>query len=389
MAKYGRGLICIPMTGERLDELGIPMMVERATSSQFGTPFTVSVEARTGVTTGISAADRARTVQVLIDPKSTKDDYVDAGPPVPAARPRRRRARARRARPRRPWTWRSSRGSTRPACSARSCARTARWRACPTCKRFAQRHHLKIISVEQLIAYRQRHEKLVERVAETVIPTPLRHLARHRLQEHDRRGRARGAGHGRHHANRAGPGARAQPVRHRRRLPQHALRLRRAAGEGDAAHRRRRARRHRLHAPGGARHRLPQQAARLRAAGRRPRHGRGERGARLRGRPPRLRHRHADPRRPGADAGAAADEQPARSAPASKATACRWSSACRSSSQPNEFNARYLETKRDKLGHRFDDDPMDAFTHAPSWSLCPKTSDGGLRSPSWCRGSTR
>src|SRR5688572_363246 len=80
MARYGRGLICMPMTAGRIDELGIPMMVTNAdNSSHFGTPFTVSVEARAGVTTGISAADRARTVQVLIDPKSTKNDYVMPG----------------------------------------------------------------------------------------------------------------------------------------------------------------------------------------------------------------------------------------------------------------------------------------------------------------------
>ena len=80
MAKYGRGLICMPMTEERIDDLGIPMMVNTVdNSSHFGTPFTVSVEARAGVTTGISAADRARTVQVLIDPKSTKNDYVMPG----------------------------------------------------------------------------------------------------------------------------------------------------------------------------------------------------------------------------------------------------------------------------------------------------------------------
>ena len=80
MARYGRGLICMPMTGERIEQLGIPMMVSSVSNnSRFGTPFTVSVEARTGVTTGISAHDRARTVQVLIDPRSTNDDLVMPG----------------------------------------------------------------------------------------------------------------------------------------------------------------------------------------------------------------------------------------------------------------------------------------------------------------------
>ena len=78
MAKYGRGLVCTSITEERVEQLKLPMMVE-ANDSHFGTPFTVSVEARTGVSTGISAADRARTVQVLIDPRSGPDDLVRPG----------------------------------------------------------------------------------------------------------------------------------------------------------------------------------------------------------------------------------------------------------------------------------------------------------------------
>ena len=78
MAKHGRGLICMPLTSERIDRLGIPMMVGR-NDSHFGTPFTVSVEAQAGVSTGISAADRARTVEVLIDPKTRPEDLVMPG----------------------------------------------------------------------------------------------------------------------------------------------------------------------------------------------------------------------------------------------------------------------------------------------------------------------
>ncbi|HEX6031291.1 MAG TPA: 3,4-dihydroxy-2-butanone-4-phosphate synthase, partial [Tepidiformaceae bacterium] len=78
MAKYGRGLVCVPLTEDRCEELKLPLMVD-ANDSHFGTPFTVPVEARTGVTTGISAPDRARTVQVLIDPKSGPDDLVRPG----------------------------------------------------------------------------------------------------------------------------------------------------------------------------------------------------------------------------------------------------------------------------------------------------------------------
>jgi 3,4-dihydroxy 2-butanone 4-phosphate synthase/GTP cyclohydrolase II len=171
MAKYGRGLICMPMTAERVDELGIPMMVNTVdNSSHFGTPFTVSVEARAGVTTGISAADRARTVQVLIDPKSTKNDYVMPGHLFPLrAREGGVLVRA---------------GQTEAAVDLaklaglypagvlceimRSDGTMARL---PDLKRFGARHGLKIISVEQLISYRQQHEKLIQRVTETVIPT--------------------------------------------------------------------------------------------------------------------------------------------------------------------------------------------------------------------------
>lgn len=80
MAKHGRGLICLAMTGERLDHLDIPMMVDRGdNSSQFGTAFTVSIEARTGVTTGISASDRARTIQVAVDDEAGPEDIVTPG----------------------------------------------------------------------------------------------------------------------------------------------------------------------------------------------------------------------------------------------------------------------------------------------------------------------
>jgi 3,4-dihydroxy 2-butanone 4-phosphate synthase/GTP cyclohydrolase II len=171
MARYGRGLICMPMTGERVEALGIPMMVHAlANNSPFGTPFTVSVEARTGVTTGISAADRARTVQVLIDPNSTRDDLVMPGHLFPL------RAREGGVLVRAGQTEATvdlcKLAGLQPAgvlCEImRSDGTMARL---PDLKRFAQRHHLKIISVAQLIAYRQRHEKLVQRVAETVIPT--------------------------------------------------------------------------------------------------------------------------------------------------------------------------------------------------------------------------
>src|SRR5690349_22689580 len=78
MAKNGRGLICLSLTGERCDELGLDLMAAK-NESPFNTAFTISVEARDGVTTGISAADRARTIQVAIDPHSGPEDLVQPG----------------------------------------------------------------------------------------------------------------------------------------------------------------------------------------------------------------------------------------------------------------------------------------------------------------------
>jgi 3,4-dihydroxy 2-butanone 4-phosphate synthase/GTP cyclohydrolase II len=159
------------LTSDRIEELRIPMMVNSwANNSRFGTPFTVSVEARTGVTTGISAHDRARTVEVLLDPNSTPNDIVMPGHLFPL--------RARdggvlvRAGQTEAVVDLCKLAGLRPAgviCEImKSDGTMARL---PDLKRFAQRHGVKIVSVEQLISYRQRHEKLVDRVTETVIPT--------------------------------------------------------------------------------------------------------------------------------------------------------------------------------------------------------------------------
>src|SRR4030042_5383374 len=78
MARYGRGLICLSLTPERIEELKLPMMTDDNTSA-FGTAFTVSIEAKKGVTTGLSAADRARTILTAIDPKTTSEDLARPG----------------------------------------------------------------------------------------------------------------------------------------------------------------------------------------------------------------------------------------------------------------------------------------------------------------------
>ena len=96
MAKEGRGLICLALTPERCEELGLDLMAAK-NESAFETAFTVSIEARTGVSTGISAADRARTIQVAIDPQTSPRELVQPGHVFPLEGPRRRGARAGRA----------------------------------------------------------------------------------------------------------------------------------------------------------------------------------------------------------------------------------------------------------------------------------------------------
>jgi 3,4-dihydroxy 2-butanone 4-phosphate synthase/GTP cyclohydrolase II len=171
MARYGRGLICVPMTGERIDQFRIPMMAGR-NESGFGTAFTVSVEARRGVTTGISAADRAHTVQVLIDPNAKPDDIVMPGHTFPL-----------RARDGGVLVRAGQTEATIDLCKlaglypAGVCCEIMRadgtMARLPDLKRFATRHKLKIISVNELIRYRLQREKLVERVAEATLPLPI------------------------------------------------------------------------------------------------------------------------------------------------------------------------------------------------------------------------
>jgi 3,4-dihydroxy 2-butanone 4-phosphate synthase/GTP cyclohydrolase II len=174
MARYGRGLICVAMCAERLDELRIPLMVGR-NDSHFGTGFTVSVEARCGVTTGISAADRACTVQVLADPDARPEDLVMPGHMFPL------RAREGGVLVRAGQTEATvdlcRLAGLRPAGVCCEIMRVDGTMArLPDLKRFASRHNLKIIGVNELISYRLRKDRLVERVTETSLPTPYGHF---------------------------------------------------------------------------------------------------------------------------------------------------------------------------------------------------------------------
>jgi len=169
MAREGRGLICLTMTEERADHLDLPLMV-RDNSSSFGTAFTVSIEARRGVTTGISAADRAHTIQVAIDDNSSAHDLARPGHVFPL-RAKRGGVLVRAG---------QTEGSVdlarlaglKPAgviCEIMNDDGTmARM---PQLREFAARHDLKIVTIADLVAYRMRKELLVSRAAETKLPT--------------------------------------------------------------------------------------------------------------------------------------------------------------------------------------------------------------------------
>jgi len=169
MAKYGRGLICLSLTEERLNELRLPMMVSENTS-RFQTAFTVSVDARKGVTTGISAADRATTILTAVDEKSTSEDLVSPGHIFPL------RARQGGVLVRTGQTEGSvdlaRLAGLKPAgviCEVMKDDGTmARM---PDLQGFAEEHGLKIVTIADLIKYRLNKESLVRRIVTATIPT--------------------------------------------------------------------------------------------------------------------------------------------------------------------------------------------------------------------------
>jgi 3,4-dihydroxy 2-butanone 4-phosphate synthase / GTP cyclohydrolase II len=169
IVRHTSGVICMPVVGERLDELEIPLMVAANTDNR-RTAFTVSVDARAGVTTGISAADRARTIQAIIDPETQPVDLSRPGHIFPLRY--REGGVLKRA------------GHTEAAVDlARLAGLYPAGVLCETVNEdgtmarlpdlavFARRHDLRLISIADLIAYRRRHEVLVAKVAEARIPT--------------------------------------------------------------------------------------------------------------------------------------------------------------------------------------------------------------------------
>jgi len=170
MARYGRGLICMPVTGARLDALRIPMMVANNTS-KFTTPFAVAVEAREGTTTGISAADRARTVQVMVDPEAKPEDILMPGHMFPL-RAREGGVLVRAGQTEATVDLAKLAGLQPAGVLCEIMNEDGTMARMPQLEVIAAEHRLKIISVADLIAYRYRHERLVQRVAEANLPTP-------------------------------------------------------------------------------------------------------------------------------------------------------------------------------------------------------------------------
>jgi len=169
MTKYGRGLICLPIIGKRLDELEIPLMVQHNTS-RYSTAFTVSIEAKDKVTTGISAFDRAQTIKVVLDPDTKPDDLLRPGHVFPIrARDGGVLVRA---------------GHTEAIVGLAKLAglypagviceivdEDGTMARLPELETMASKFSLKIITIADLITYRRRHEKLVQKVAEAKLPT--------------------------------------------------------------------------------------------------------------------------------------------------------------------------------------------------------------------------
>lgn len=174
MTRNGRGLICLPLTRKRLDELQLPLMV-RENTSRFETAFTISIDAKEGVTTGISAYDRAQTVLVVIDPKTKPSDLVRPGHVFPLqAREGGVLARA---------------GQTEAAVDlARLAGLNPAGVICeimnedgtmarmPQLEKFSEKHCIPVLTIADIIQYRMRHESLVKKIEEADLPTKHGHF---------------------------------------------------------------------------------------------------------------------------------------------------------------------------------------------------------------------
>jgi 3,4-dihydroxy 2-butanone 4-phosphate synthase/GTP cyclohydrolase II len=169
MAKYGRGLICVTMEGKRLDELAIPMMVNNNTS-RFETAFTDTLDAAEGTTTGISAADRAKTVQKLVDPKSAPADFVRPGHMFPL-RAREGGVLVRSGQTEASVDLARLAGMYPAGVICEIMNEDGTMARMPQLRTFAEEHGLVIVTIADLIRYRTAHECFVQCTATADLPT--------------------------------------------------------------------------------------------------------------------------------------------------------------------------------------------------------------------------
>ena len=169
MAKYGRGLICLSMKGEVLDALDLPPMVDNNTSS-FKTGFTVSIEARRGVTTGISAADRATTILTAVADGAKSDDLVRPGHVFPL-RAKKGGVMVRTGQTEGSVDLASLAGLKPAGVICEVMDEDGTMARMPSLKKFSEKHGLGICTIADLVKYRMRTESFVRKAAETTIPT--------------------------------------------------------------------------------------------------------------------------------------------------------------------------------------------------------------------------
>jgi 3,4-dihydroxy 2-butanone 4-phosphate synthase/GTP cyclohydrolase II len=169
MAKFGRGLICLTLTEERADYLRLSPMVQE-NSSRFGTAFTEAIEAREGVTTGISAHDRARTIQVAIDPQTTAADLARPGHVFPL-RARRGGVLVRAGQTEASVDLARLAGLIPAGVICEIMNDDGTMARVPDLIEFCNRHGLKMLTVAELIRFRLQNERYIFRVAESIVPT--------------------------------------------------------------------------------------------------------------------------------------------------------------------------------------------------------------------------
>ncbi|MEO0090708.1 MAG: bifunctional 3,4-dihydroxy-2-butanone-4-phosphate synthase/GTP cyclohydrolase II [candidate division WOR-3 bacterium] len=171
MAKYGRGLICVALEEERIKELDLPLIIDSKNPAKYGTPMAVPVDVKIGTTTGSSAYDRAKTIKALIDPKSKPEDFARPGHVFPLKAVK--GGVLRRAGHTEASVDLARLAGLYPAgVLCEIMAENGKMAKLKDLFKLAKRFNIKIITIKDLIAYRKKNEKLVERKVTTTLPTP-------------------------------------------------------------------------------------------------------------------------------------------------------------------------------------------------------------------------